>query len=459
MKRAIALLMLMVFILGSAACARPKDQETDALTVPTGEAYEAPVTAVPAEQTDEATSAPDVTAEPTAEQTAAPTSAPTTAPTAAATPTQTTGDGSITFSESASLPLPGYYGEDIPYGQPFCFGGVVKSSAPILSVSAVITSSSGVNKTYTVSFAASDNKTSVELVDRTFPSSGNNSLTAKVKFQELAAGTYTFSLYASTTASTGVLLKSRQFKIVSSEWKQLISNNLRNNYAYALSFFGSRDQFMFRYKWADGRNITVESSWMSSHFTSVTSPSGGTWYVHKLAAPKFNQAINYMKNTYVRVSGGGYDSGVIKLSTLIASFDGILNTRFVSDRTFVSHHAFGTAIDLNASMDANVNVISNRNLIKTEVRDHLVYNGIKEYNGVKYYDFTYNGSHASHYKGVPTTVVNYLLYELAFYRAGFSWGYYYDHACDGMHFAVSEMSPDIHNTSGRSLRKVYSYIG
>ncbi|MBR4799270.1 MAG: hypothetical protein IK047_03300, partial [Clostridia bacterium] len=65
----------------------------------------------------------------------------------------------------------------------------------------------------------------------------------------------------------------------------------------------------------------------------------------------------------------------------------------------------------------------------------------------------------THYKNVPTTVINYLLYELAFYRAGFNWGYYYDHGCDGMHFALSEYDPNIHNTSSRSLRKVWSYIG
>ena len=296
----------------------------------------------------------------------------------------------------------------------------------------------------------------MELVDRTFPASGNSSLTAKTRFEDLAAGSYTFSLYASTTASAGVLLRSNQFKVVRSEWIQLISNNLRNNYAYALSFFGSRSEFMFRYKWGEGRNITVEQSWLNSHFTAVTNPAGKKWYVHSRAKAGFERALGYLADSYVHV-GGTYDSGVVRLWDLVSSFDGILNTRFVTDRTFVSHHSFGAAIDLNASMDANRNVLSNRALILSEVREHLVYNGIKTANGVRYYDFTYNGSYGKTHRGIPQTVVNYLLYELAFFRAGFGWGYYYDHACDGMHFTLSEMNCDIHNTSPRSLRKVYQY--
>ena len=186
--------------------------------------------------------------------------------------------------------------------------------------------------------------------------------------------------------------------------------------------------------------------------------TGGRWEVHKKAAGQFKKAVNYMKTVYLRVHGTNGDSGVIKLSELIGSFDGIWNPRFVSDRSFISHHAFGTAIDLNASLDANTNELSNRELIKSEVGSHLTYNGIKNEDGVSYYDFTYDGSHSAKLKGVPTTVVNYLLYELAFYRAGFNWGYYYDHTCDAMHFGLSEFSADVHNTSSRSLRKVRDYI-
>ena len=349
----------------------------------------------------------------------------------------------------------------MPAGQPFTFGGVVRSDYAITELRFAV--SGPADRVYSVSFKPSDGVTWVELFDRTFPAQGNNSLSAKVRFQDLPAGNYVFGLYASNTKETNVLLKSRGFKIVDSEWKKLISNNLRNSFAYALDFFGSRDEFMFEYKWAasTGRDIILKGgtdAWASAHMTSVQNPSGGNWYVHKKAAPRYNAAVNYMKTSYVRVHGTNGDSGVIKLASLIKTFDGIWNPRFVSDRSFVSHHAFAAAIDLNASMDANQNSMSNRSLIKNEVRGHLTYNGIKTAsNGTKYYDFTYDGSHSGKYLEVPTTVVNYLLYELAFYRAGFNWGYYYDHTCDAMHFGLSEFSADTHNTSSRSLRKVYSY--
>lgn len=368
------------------------------------------------------------------------------------------GQSAISLTQSANLPLPSL-NEDIPQGQPLCIGGVVKSDSPILSVTAVVTTQSGAGAiSGSVSFAESQNVKRVELVDPTFPKEGDASLTKKLKFEQLAEGNYVFSLYAEAVGSGSTLLYSSAFKVVGGEWRQLISNNLRNCYAYALSFFGSRDQFMFRYRRTDGRQIEVESSWLYPRMTSVTSPAGQTWYVHKKAAPHYNAAINYMKTSFVRVRGAG-DSGVIRLWELVSTFDGILNTRFVSALDFVSHHAFGTAIDLNASMTPNGNALVNRALILSEVRDKLVYNGIKTENGVSYYDFTYTGSYSEKHKNVPATVVNYLLYELAFYRAGFSWGYYYRHACDAMHFGLSEMSADTHNTSDRSLRKVYSYIG
>lgn len=396
---------------------------------------------------------PDVTSE-----MSSPSPAPTPSPfeTEASTPAPTpTAVPAIELVQSLSLPLPNTT-EIIPQGQPFCFGGTVKSGFPLLSVSAVITASGGSAKTYSVTFAEAEAVTRCELVDITFPTD-SSALTAKVKFQELAAGDYTFQLYASSTQQTAVQLYYSAFKIVSNSPIQLISNNFRNNYEYALRFFGSRDQFMFTYTWGDGRNIVIDNSWVYSHFTYVTAPDGRKWTVHNLAVPYYEKAFEYMTSTYVHV-GGTYDSGVIQLYSLVKEFGGTFVSRFVSDLTFVSHHSFGTAVDLNHTMDANLNRIYNRDNIRVEVSTHLVYNGIKEANGVKYYDFTYNGSWENTYRNVPTVIINYLLYELAFYRAGFGWGYYYPHSCDAMHFTCSELSPTLHDTSSRALRKVYSYI-
>lgn len=510
MKRFLAVLMSILFFAGSVSCAPSAPHQSsdsgDVVAIPSAEpvppASAEPATALPEthqpggevrtqEPGEDASAEPSGSAAPGETETPAPTEGPENSPEpvsatpapatptpAPATPTPTPAtpapatpaptddpapvDG-VSFSPNPSLPLPST-NEDVPHGQPLCFGGKVISSSPILSVSVVISSASGatvINES--VDFTAAQNMKSVELVDRTFPKTGDASLTAKVKFEKLPAGTYSFCLYATTTENSNVRLAKHTFRVVKNEWNQLISNNLRNNYAYALSFFGSRDEFMFRYKWVSstGRDITVEQSWLNSHFTSVTSPMDPSkvWYCHKKAAPHFTQAFDYAKSTYIRVSGGGYDSGVIKLSNLFVHFDGLFNTRFVTERNFVSHHAFGTAVDFNATMQVNKNRLENRELIRTEVQNHLAYNGIKEKNGVKYYDFTYDGSYSERYHNIPATVINYLLYELAFYRAGFGWGYYYYHTCDAMHFTVSEMDPNIHNTSSRSLRKVFSYIG
>ncbi len=498
MKRIVSLILIVAVLTGVCACGgndRTAVQTQMPTAVPVGETTDGP-SAVPTEahaaETDPAETErpaqtgdpsdlpsfePTFTAEPTTDPaptdvpgpTPAPTPTPESTPTPEPTPEPTPSlvptpsptpdpNAKIRFSASQSLPIPSM-DEDVPQGQPFCFGGVVSCDNPITSVKAVITSSSGSNYVKEVTFDASEGKRQVELVDRSFPKNGNQSLTYKTKFETLPAGNYTFKLYAEAVGCPEELLVSSPFRIVGGTWRKLISNNLRNNYAYALSFFGSRSEFMFSYKWASssGRDITVESGWDSAHIARVTSPSGGKWYVHKKAVPYYEQAVHYLNTTYVRVHGTNGDSGVIKLSALISSFGGTVNHRFVSDRTFVSHHSFGTAIDLNASMDANVNSGSNRSLIRSEVGANLVYNGISEHNGISYFDFTYSGSHASRYKGVPTTVINYLLYELAFFRAGFSWGYYFEHTCDAMHFGLSEMSSNIHNTSKRSLRKVFSY--
>lgn len=370
-----------------------------------------------------------------------------------AAPTANASD--IEFIESKSLPLPSE-NEDIPHGQPFCFGGIVKSDNPIIFVAAVIEAESGILYDYSVSFAAGEGVKSVELMDPTFSKSGET-LTEKIQFEKLACGEYKFYLYAEDTESGRVLIKTTSFQITKNTWNTIITNNFRNNYEYVLEFFGSRDEFIFDYKWGEGRNIEIEKSWANSHMVYVTAPNGKNWIVHKKAKPNYELAFEYLTSSYVHV-GGTYDSGIICLYDLVEQYGGTFVSRFVTDRTFVSHHSLGTAVDLNHTMDANLNVLENRNIIFTEVHDNLKYNGIKEANGIKYYDFEYVGNWSNTFQDVPTTIINYLLYELAFYRADFGWGYYYSYACDGMHFSVSEMDPDIHNVSERSLRKVYSYI-
>ncbi|MEZ4627873.1 MAG: hypothetical protein R2912_07250 [Eubacteriales bacterium] len=110
-------------------------------------------------------------------------------------------------------------------------------------------------------------------------------------------------------------------------------------------------------------------------------------------------------------------------------------------------------------MFPNKNIPRNHDLIGGEVRNHLVYNGIKtDENGISYYDFTYDGTYSAKYKKVPKTIVNYLVFELAFFRAGFEWGFYYETTCDAMHFMLTENDRNRHMHTDIGLRKVYAYI-
>ena len=54
--------------------------------------------------------------------------------------------------------------------------------------------------------------------------------------------------------------------------------------------------------------------------------------------------------------------------------------------------------------------------------------------------------------------MNYFLYELAFYRAGFAWGFYYPHTCDAMHFTLTELSPSLFTDGPYAMRKVFTYV-
>ena len=118
----------------------------------------------------------------------------------------------------------------------------------------------------------------------------------------------------------------------------------------------------------------------------------------------------------------------------------------------------GLCVDLNRNLGLNDAVPENWPVFCREISEHLVYNGIREKKGLRYYDFTYIGSWGTAYAGVPTILLNYLLYELAFYRAGFFWGVYYDHTCDASHFGLGEHDPEVHSSSPLALRKVFEYI-
>ena len=109
-------------------------------------------------------------------------------------------------------------------------------------------------------------------------------------------------------------------------------------------------------------------------------------------------------------------------------------------------------------MEPNQNNKENIALIHDDVKRYLAYDGIEYQDEIPYYSFTYSGSYPNSECGIPQTCINYLLYELAFFRAGFEWGHYYNTTSDGMHFTLTDNIKNTHDSSStRGLRKVFEY--
>ncbi|MPM05991.1 hypothetical protein SDC9_52286 [bioreactor metagenome] len=240
----------------------------------------------------------------------------------------------------------------------------------------------------------------------------------------------------------------------------LTQNKFDDNYFEVYSFFkGDTSKFLFQYWIRDGRSISTDEEWRTK--TLVESSLGR---VNIDAVANFELANYFLEHTYVSVTivnnrTQKQTAGRVTLLKKLISKETTYVPRFQSNLQYVSHHTLGLAIDVNDDMYPNKNIETNHELIGTDVREHLVYNGIKtDDKGQQYYDFTYDGSYSARFERVPKTLINYLLYELAFFRAGFQWGYYYESACDGMHFTLAEFDINRHMYSDVGLRKIYEYI-
>lgn len=285
------------------------------------------------------------------------------------------------------------------------------------------------------------------------------SITGQLDLAELRTGVHTLKVIASSEGAKSVELLRVRFYVMGDAWEQLVPEDFNDSYNEALAFFGGdTDRFCYRYQWVDRRYILADPDWEETYITTIEGlPEGETWRVHVDAVPYFERALAYLRGTYVRVSGTNGDSGPVLLADLVGTYDGCYVSRFTSSLQTISHHGFGTAVDLNAALSPNLNEAENKAVIDGEVRDHLAYNGIVTVDGVPCYDYTYDGAYDALLCGVPETVVNYLLYELAFYRAGFLWAHYYRSTSDAMHFTLSEFVYGSHDGAG-GLRKVFDYL-
>ena len=386
---------------------------------------------------------------------------PTATPTPSPSPTPRV-PSVLTFDESDENPMP-VKDSRLSYGQGYKLRGTVQSNYPLLSVLVEINCAFSEDARYpyvqTVTFDPSKQVYSYPLDDAL--TNEGVSLDSLVQFSALDVGIHTLTLYA-TSEGQPVAEKIFQttFYILSDEWEKINRSDFSNSsYETALNFFQDKDAFLYRYQWVDARYIVADPDWENQYIVSYKClPGREPWRIHKLALPYYEEASYYLNNVHVRVSGTNGDSGILLLRDLIDTYNGSYCSRFTSSEKSISHHAFGTATDLNGGMGANDNTKDNIALINDEVKDKLTYNGIKSENNVLYYDYTYSGDSLLWvYQTIPETVINYILYELAFYRAGFQWGHYYVSTSDGMHFTLTD-NIRISHDGNDGLRKVYEYI-
>lgn len=352
-------------------------------------------------------------------------------------------------------------GEELQQGLDFNLHGSIYTDSPLTGVTAELASlgkSASVRESVTFDPAENVTGYSLENDDLTLEQKALDEL---FDIRNLRAGRYRFTLSATTAAQpNATTLLTVECKIVDTKRIILTQNKFDDNYYEALKFFGGNtDKFVFHYSLKDTRDIATENDWRNTYL--VESSLGR---VHRDAVPYFETANHYLENTYVRVlvkspkTGKTSGGNVTLLKNLIEKSTTYV-PRFQSNMAYVSHHTLGTAIDVNDNMYPNFNILTNHELVGGDVKDHLVYNGVKTNGeGIRYYDFTYDGSYTARYEQVPKTVINYLLYELAFFRAGFQWGFYYETACDGMHFMLTENDVNRHMHSDIGLRKIYEYI-
>ena len=364
----------------------------------------------------------------------------------------------LTFRADPENPMP-EDGAVLTLGEAYRIGGTVYANRKLSAVTVSISCSHNTQKPYPYRKSVQLTEIGTGAYSLTDPNTDSGkSLADLVNFSELLVGVHTLKIVASCEGMKSVEVFRCKFYIVGPEWETITQENFPDSYPEALKFFGDTKRFLYRYQWVNGRYILADPDWEKEYITTMTAyPNDEPWLVHVDAVAHFEKAFDYLETSYLRVHGTNGDTGLVKASDLITEYNGCYVSRFTSSLKAISHHTFGTAVDLNASMEPNKNSMDAKMLIKEDVQNHLVFNGLEKVDGLTYYDFTYDGSYLSDPNGVPQTCVNYLLYELGFYRAGFGWAHYYKSTSDGMHFCLSEFVTYSHEDREFGLRKVYVY--
>lgn len=370
--------------------------------------------------------------------------------------------GALRYTECAEVPMI-REGQNITMNTNYNLHGYVTSDSPITSVNITITHSEPRGTLYpvnaSVSFSPEQNIRCYDL--NKVPEGERKSLNGLVNPAGYRAGVQTLVLTATSIAQPEpVELLRVTYDVVFDRWLTLRPDNFSDNYSKVVAFFGDDTaKYLFRYKWKGNgsRKIVVDDSWREANLVE------DEWgRVHKDAVPYFDKVRTYLKTVHVRVHGTDlknkeHDSGILLLNELLMENNGTCISRFTQSRKYISHHTLGTVIDCNTNLSVNSQWIRNKPLIFDAVKYHLAYNGLSTAeDGTIYYDFTFTGDYKNAVKQIPPACVNYLLYELAFYRSGFRWGFYFD-TSDAMHFTLTESDPKFFEEGPYALRKVFEY--
>ncbi len=358
----------------------------------------------------------------------------------------------------------------IVLGQSFSVEGKIISDQPITKVNLIVWNVGENSKEIDVTARQGD-MGSLEYSLNGY----EGSLNSMASFSRLRPGEKRIELICSNGAETDVVLWRANFTV--SEWATLTRDKIHTTGYDALHELIGDDSFLFRYKLREraSRRIYIDDEWYNRYIKSIEF-GGHNFKVHTAAYDKFKEAFDYINDSWVYMSySDGSSTGVFRLSDIVKPnpADGAYVARFQdASMSKISHHSFGTCIDLNSNIPVNQirvdadGVDTSWAQIKNAI-SMLTYEGLKTIEGIdNVYCFSYSGERQG--QGlVPDALINYIMHELAFARAGFYWGGYFGSGSDAMHFTLTEIN-DSHVTypewsdatpDHERVRKVFEYAG
>ncbi len=303
---------------------------------------------------------------------------------------QPVGRKGIQFQPDPEVPLMAEDAE-LYKGVDYNIRGSIYTDSPLTSVTAaMVPRAEGRSEEQTVTFDPAEQIFDYSL-DSKSDHSARKGLSDAFDTSALPAGRYTFTLTATTAAQpTPVTLYSAACSIANTKDMFLTQNKFDDNYFEVYSFFkGDTSKFLFQYWIRDGRSISTDEEWREK--TLVESSLGR---VNIDAVANFELA-NYFLDHNLRQRDHRQQKGQQadqrpRDAAEKTDIEGNDVRAALPVQPAVRQPPYARlAIDVNDDMYPNKNIETNHELVGTDVREHLVYNGIKtDEKGQQYYDFT-----------------------------------------------------------------------